>query len=247
MRQYLTRCIFLISERNSPWIYSIVDRDRLEIIGTSSLIGLTVVFERDGTSGEISDTLEASVIVVIIRDRTSKCIRRGGELVTGVCECECMIILISDTRDTEISIEDICHTIGKSELVTSICFHEICLNTWKSREVPVCIFGEGIHSELSISICHRTVDIFTQEYIVTVIPTDSDRTIGVCLRFVREGEIIIQPISWYVHESIGIREFSRWERDGVSGSTRTGGITIDDLIIGTYYQLIQETTFRMED
>jgi len=68
-----------------------------------------------------------------------------------------------------------------------------------------------------------------------MIPTDPDRTIGVCLRFVRKREIIIQSVSWDVHEGIGVGEFSGWEGDRVSGSRGTGRITVDDMIIGTYH------------
>ena len=121
------------------------------------------------------------MIIVFIRDGTSERIGRGGEFVDSVCECKCVIIFVTDTRNSKVSIENVGGTIGKSELIISVCFHKIRLDSWKSSELPICILDESICSELPIKVCYRTVDIFAQKYIVTMIPIDSNWTIGVSL------------------------------------------------------------------
>lgn len=78
-----------------------------------------------------------------------------------------------------------------------------------------------------------------------MIPVHSDWTIGVSLRLIREGEVIIQSIAAHVHEGIIVGEVSGFERHRISGYTRGCCVVLNNGVVRCNDSGIERTTFRM--
>lgn len=158
-----------------------------------------------------------------------------------------MPIFIAYARDLQVASEYMRNPSRESEFVTGPGFYEVRVEPSEPHKTTARIFRKRIRPKPSIEIGNRSIIVLTKGNVVTVIPIHTDRTIGIRLRFVIQGKIIVEPVSWNVHEGVRVGKVTRCEGDGISNGGGGCCIFLDDGVILIYDRSVSRTTFRVTE